>query len=68
NGKQWLAKSIIKGFDNVYAAFDWATDYYNELQADDWRSDYDNAFFGSLQDIKINWICYRKDIRRQNYG
>lgn len=62
-GKQWLSKSILKGFDSLYAAFEWATDLYNEFQAEDCRSDYDSAFFGSLQDIKINWIIYRKEIR-----
>ena len=68
NSKQWLSKSIIKGFDNKYAAFEWATDAYNEFQAEDWKSDYDDAFWGSLKDIRINWLYYRKDIRRFSYG
>lgn len=61
NAKEYLTKASIKKCNSFYEAFSYARDVYNEYQ-----DEFDNAFFGCSNEIKPNWILFRKDIRRIN--
>lgn len=61
--RKYLTKSVIKGFWDVNEAFTYASDIYNRYQ-----SFFDDGilFFGICSESDINWMFFKKDIKKRN--
>lgn len=55
----YLSRSNIKRFDEKDEALCWAIDGYNNYQ---FGNGSENSYYGSTDNIRMNWIYYRKDI------
>lgn len=66
NGLLYVRMPETKNFDKFQDAFYWARDIYNNRQHG--SCDVDDIFEGTSSDIKLNWLLFKRDIRRLNIG